>query len=157
MFIVFYIINLYILEIFYLFRILLTLSDTQGSMECICICVHVCVCVCVCVCVGLCICIYIYVHIYMYVCVCMHVSTLVCEYTIRVQKKTERLLQRLYCRFYSILSTVPFKVVPSIGDTQFPTFLPLLGQFLEPTYCDGAQFSFRIFLNLLYGLETTSF
>jgi len=29
--------------------------------------------------------------------------------------------------------------------------------FLERTVCDGAQFSYRIFLNLLYGLETTSF
>jgi hypothetical protein len=28
--------------------------------------------------------------------------------------------------FYNILSTVPFKVVPSTGDTPFPTFLPLL-------------------------------
>ena len=29
--------------------------------------------------------------------------------------------------------------------------------FLERTFCDGAQFSYRIILNLLYGLETTSF
>jgi hypothetical protein len=50
--------------------------------------------------------------------------------------------------FYNILSTVPFKVVPSIGDTPFPTFLPLLECFLERTFCDGAQFSYRIFLNL---------
>jgi hypothetical protein len=50
--------------------------------------------------------------------------------------------------FYNILSTVPFKVVPSTGDTQFPTFLPLLECFLERTFCDGAQFSYRIFLNL---------
>jgi hypothetical protein len=50
--------------------------------------------------------------------------------------------------FYNILSTVPFKVVPSTGDTPFPTFLPLLECFLEHTFCDGAQFSYRIFLNL---------
>ena len=50
--------------------------------------------------------------------------------------------------FFYILSTVPFKVVPSTGDTPFPTFLPLLERFLERTFCDGAQFSYRIFLNL---------
>jgi len=55
------------------------------------------------------------------------------------------------------LSTVPFKVVPSTGRTPFPTFLPPLECFLERTFCDGAQFSYRFFLNLLYGLETTSF
>jgi hypothetical protein len=49
--------------------------------------------------------------------------------------------------FY-ILSTAPFKVVPSTGDTPFPTFLSLLECFLEHTFCDGAQFSYRIFLNL---------
>jgi hypothetical protein len=50
--------------------------------------------------------------------------------------------------FYNILSTVPFKVVPSTGDTPFPTFLLLLECFLECTFCDGAQFSYSIFLNL---------
>jgi len=50
--------------------------------------------------------------------------------------------------FYNILSTVPFKPVPSTGDTSFPTFLPLLECFLECTFCDGVQFSYRIFLNL---------
>jgi hypothetical protein len=50
--------------------------------------------------------------------------------------------------FYNILSTVPFKVVSSTGDTPFPTFLPLLECFLERTFCDSAQFSYRIFLNL---------
>jgi hypothetical protein len=50
--------------------------------------------------------------------------------------------------FYNILSTVPFKVVPSTGDTSFPTFYPLLECFLERTFSDGAQFSYRIFLNL---------
>jgi hypothetical protein len=50
--------------------------------------------------------------------------------------------------FYNILSTVPFKVLPSTGDTPFTTFLPLLECFLERTFCDGAQFSYRIFLNL---------
>ena len=50
--------------------------------------------------------------------------------------------------FHNILSTVPFKVVPSTGDTPLPTFLSLLECFLERTFCDGAQFSYRIFLNL---------
>ena len=55
------------------------------------------------------------------------------------------------CSFYSILSTAPFKIVPSTGETPFPTFLPLLECFLECTFCDGVQFSYCIFLNLLYG------
>ena len=46
--------------------------------------------------------------------------------------------------FYNILSTVPFKLVHSTGDTPFPTFLPLLELFLELTFCDDAQFSYRI-------------
>jgi len=50
--------------------------------------------------------------------------------------------------FYNIWSTVYFKLVPCTGDTPFPTFLPLLECFLERTFCDGAQFSYRIFLNL---------
>jgi hypothetical protein len=50
--------------------------------------------------------------------------------------------------FFNILSTVHFKVVPSTGDTPFPTYRPLLECFLERTFCDGAQFSYRIFLNL---------
>ena len=50
--------------------------------------------------------------------------------------------------FYNILSTAPFKAVPSTGDTPFPTFRPLLECFLERTFCDGAKFSYRIFLNL---------
>jgi hypothetical protein len=49
--------------------------------------------------------------------------------------------------FYNILSTVPFKVVPSTGNIPFLTFLTLLKCFLERTSCDGAQFSYRIFLN----------
>jgi hypothetical protein len=50
--------------------------------------------------------------------------------------------------FYNILSAVPFTVVPSTGNAPFPTFLPLLECFLERTFYDGAQFSYRIFLNL---------
>jgi hypothetical protein len=72
------------------------------------------------------------------------------HHTRRVQKKPELLLSRLYRSFYSILSTVPFMVVPSTGNTTFPTFLPLLEWFLERTFCDGAQLSYRIFLNLLF-------
>jgi hypothetical protein len=67
-------------------------------------------------------------------------------YTRRVQKKDWTFAIKTL--FYNILSTVPFKVVPSAGDTPFPTFLPLLECFLERTFCDGAQFSYRIFLNL---------
>jgi len=60
-----------------------------------------------------------------------------------------KLLQRIDCSFYSILSIVSFKVFPSTDDTTFPTFLPLLECFLELNFCDGEQFSYRIFLNLL--------
>jgi hypothetical protein len=52
---------------------------------------------------------------------------------------------------------VPFKIVPSTGDTPFLTFLPVLECFLERTSCDGAQFSYLIFLNLLYDLEMAIF
>ena len=44
----------------------------------------------------------------------------------------------LYCRY----------TVPAVS--------PLLECFLESSFCDGAQFSYRISLNLLYGLETAS-
>jgi len=50
----------------------------------------------------------------------------------------------------------PFKLLPSTGDTPFLTFLPLLECFLERTCCNDAQFFYRIFLNLLYCLETKS-
>jgi hypothetical protein len=59
--------------------------------------------------------------------------------------------------FYNILSTVPFKVVPSTGDTPSPTFLPLLQCFLERTFCDVAQFSYRIFLNIRVFKKRTNF
>ena len=59
--------------------------------------------------------------------------------------------------FYNILSTVLFKLVPSTGDTPFPTFLPLLECFLERTFSDGAQFSYRIFLNLRVFKKRTNF
>ena len=58
---------------------------------------------------------------------------------------------------FSTLSPVPFKAVPSTGDKRFPTFLPLLDFFLERISSDGTQFSCRVFLNLLYGLETMFF
>jgi len=48
----------------------------------------------------------------------------------------------------------PFKVLPCTGNTLFPTFLPMLECFLERTFCDGVQFSYHIFPNLLYVLET---
>jgi hypothetical protein len=50
--------------------------------------------------------------------------------------------------FYNILSTAPFKAVPSTGDIPLPTFLPLLECFLARNFCDGAQFSYSIFLDL---------
>ena len=50
--------------------------------------------------------------------------------------------------FYNIVSTVLFKVVLSTGDTPSPTFVPLLECFLECTFYEGVQFSYRIFLNL---------
>ena len=59
--------------------------------------------------------------------------------------------------FHNILSTVPFKLVPSTGDTPLPTILPLLECFLERTFCDGAQFSYRIFLNLRVFKKRTNF
>jgi hypothetical protein len=66
--------------------------------------------------------------------------------TRRVQKKDRTFTIKTL--FYNILITVPFKVVPSNGDTLFPTFLQLLECFLERTFCDGAHFSCCIFLNL---------
>jgi len=42
----------------------------------------------------------------------------------------------------------PLQSSPSTSGTPFPTFLPLLECFLERTFCDGTQFSYRIFLNL---------
>jgi hypothetical protein len=62
-------------------------------------------------------------------------------------KKKERTFA-IETLFYNTLSIVPFKVVSSTGDTPFPTFLPLLEWFLERNFCDGAQFYYRIFLNL---------
>jgi len=59
--------------------------------------------------------------------------------------------------FYNILSTVLFKLVPSTGDTPLPTFLPLLECFLERTFSDGTQFSYRIFLNLRVFKKRTNF
>jgi len=51
----------------------------------------------------------------------------------------------------------PIQSSPLYWQYTVPTFLPLLVCFLERTFCDGAQFSYCIFPNLLYGLETTSF
>jgi hypothetical protein len=70
-------------------------------------------------------------------------------------KKDQTYAIKTLLLIYSILSTVPFKVVPSTSDTPFPAFLPLLECFLECTFCDGMQFSYRIFLNLLCGMETS--
>ena len=62
-----------------------------------------------------------------------------------------------YKDFILHLSTVPFKIVPSTGDTPFLTFLLLLECFLERTFCDGAQLSYRIFLNLRLFKKTELF
>ena len=56
--------------------------------------------------------------------------------TRRIKKKDRTFA--LKTLFYNILSTVPFKLFPSTGDTPFPTFLPLLECYLERTFCDGA-------------------
>jgi hypothetical protein len=69
------------------------------------------------------------------------------NFTYKVCSKTYRTFA-IKTSFYNILSTVPFKVVPSTGDTPFPTFLPFLECFLKSTFCDGAQFSYHILLNL---------
>jgi hypothetical protein len=71
---------------------------------------------------------------------------LVKRYTRRVKKKDRTFAIKTL--FYNILNTAHFKVVPSTGDTPFPTFLPLLEYFLERSFSDGAQFSYRIFRNL---------
>jgi hypothetical protein len=51
----------------------------------------------------------------------------------------------------------PLQSSPLYWRYTVPNFYPLLECFLERTFCDGEQFSYRSFLNLLYGLETTSF
>jgi hypothetical protein len=71
----------------------------------------------------------------------------VCAYAHKASSKKDRTFAPNTLS-YNILSNVPFKAVPCTGDTPFPTFLPLLECFLERTFCDGAQFSYRIFLNL---------
>ena len=75
----------------------------------------------------------------------MEMSKHVAPYKARSKKDRTFLMNIL---FYNILSIVPFKAVPSAGDKPFPTFPPLLECFLERISCDGAQFSYRIFLNL---------
>ena len=79
--------------------------------------------------------VYMYIYIYIYI------------YTHKACSKKDRTFA-IKPTFYNILGTGPFKVVPSTGDTPLPTFLPLLECFLERIFCDGAQFSYRIFLNL---------
>ena len=59
-------------------------------------------------------------------------------------KKDRTFDTNLYCSLYIILSTVPFKAVPTTGDAPFSTFLSLLECFLERTICDGAQFSYAL-------------
>jgi hypothetical protein len=51
----------------------------------------------------------------------------------------------------------PLQSSPLYWQYTIPNVSALLECFLERTFCDGAQFSYRIFLNLLYDLETTSF
>jgi len=76
-----------------------------------------------------------------------------CKVFLNNQSFFIKLLLLIFC----FLSTVHFKVVISNGDTHLTTFLPLLEYFLEPTICDGARYSYRIFLYLLYSLEKNSF
>jgi hypothetical protein len=68
-----------------------------------------------------------------------------------VLKKPELLLERLLLILQHCI--VPFKEVPSTGDTPFWMVILSLECFLERTFCDGEQFSYRIFLNLLCGLK----
>ena len=75
-----------------------------------------------------------------------------------VFKKTPNFYYEGFIAHYTaFLALSPVKVVPSTGDAPFPTFLPLLECFLERTFCNGAQFPYHVLLNLLYGLETTSY
>ena len=128
-FIALYFVNLpYTLCIYDFFHIPLFLWRTYGSVEC------------------------------MYVCkyVCMYVCTHVCIY--KACSKNDRTFAiKTLLAVLQHFKHCPLQVVPSTGDTPFPTFLPLLECFLEHTFCDGEQSSYRIFLNFLYGLEKTSF
>jgi hypothetical protein len=83
--------------------------------------------------------------IYIKVACCLYLNRVTSLHT-RPDKKNRTFAIKTL--FYNILSAVSFKVVPSAGGTPFPTFLALLECFLERTFCDGAQFSYLIFLNL---------
>ena len=87
---------------------------------------------------------YYYYYYYYYPCFHLYTGNLQLYKACSIKDRTFAIKTLLY----NILSTVRFKVVPSTGDTPFPTFLPLLECFLNRTFCDGAQFSYRIFLNL---------
>jgi hypothetical protein len=50
----------------------------------------------------------------------------------------------------------PLQSSPLYWRYTVPNFSSIVGM-LPGTHCDGAQFSYHIFLNLLYGLETMSF
>ena len=68
-----------------------------------------------------------------------------CDYKVCSKKDRTFAIKTL---FYNILSTVPFKVVPSTGDTTFPHVSSIVGMLPGTHFCNGAQFSYRIFLNL---------
>ena len=72
-------------------------------------------------------------------------------------KKQVNFCYKHFTTHFTTFKHCPLKVVPSTDDRPFTTFLLLLECFLECTFCDGMQFYYHIFLNLLYGLETTSF
>ena len=71
-------------------------------------------------------------------------SSCSCNVSVKIQGVFKKRPNACYKDFIlQHLNTVPFKTVPSTGDTPFPTFFPLLECFLEHTFCDGAQFSYR--------------
>jgi hypothetical protein len=50
------------------------------------------------------------------------------------EKRPNFCFKDIIAHFTAFLSTIPFKVVPSTGDTPFSTFLPMLECFLERNY-----------------------
>jgi hypothetical protein len=51
----------------------------------------------------------------------------------------------------------PLQSSPLYWRYTVPNVSPVVGMLPGTRFSDGAQFSYRIFLNLLFGLETTSF
>jgi hypothetical protein len=89
-----------------------------------------------------------------FICIKLKLSNF--SYTLRAIK--DRIFDiKVLLLFVWFLSTVHFKGVSPTDDTIFSAFVPLLKCSLEPNFCDGAQYPYRIFLNLIYGFGKTSF